>query len=70
MLSGAQCLEVPEGITVTRAGETVIIPEGPPMSLAGVGTETRRAVVLVLHDSSQPWMTMAADWKPKGLCPK
>src|SRR5207302_30779 len=37
---------------------------------ASVGTETRRSVLLVLHDTSQPWITMASDWKPKGVCPK
>ena len=45
---------------------TTIVPEGPPMALNSVGTETR----LVLHDTSKPWITMASDWQPKGLCPK
>ena len=40
------------------------------MALNSVGTETRRSVLLVLHDSSQPWITMAIDWQPKGLCPQ
>jgi quercetin dioxygenase-like cupin family protein len=70
LVSGAQCLETPEGITVAHAGEGAVVPEGPPMSLSSVGTETRRSVLLVLHDSSQPWITMESDWKPKGLCPK
>src|SRR6266481_1687736 len=34
------------------------------------GTEQRRSLVLVLHDASQPWMTMASDWTAKGLCGK
>ena len=46
------------------------LPEGPPMALNSVGTETRRSVLLVLHDTSQPWITMAVDWQPKGLCPQ
>lgn len=70
VVSGAQCVETPEAVTVTRAGEGVTLPEGSPMLLIGVGTETRRAVVLVLHDSSQPWITMASEWQAKGLCPK
>jgi quercetin dioxygenase-like cupin family protein len=70
LVSGTQCLETPEGITVARAGEGAVVPEGPPMVLSSVGTETRRSVLLVLHDTSQPWITMASDWKPKGLCPK
>ena len=40
------------------------------MALNSVGTETRRSVLLVLHDTSQPWITMAVDWQPKGLCPQ
>ena len=70
LVSGAQCLETPEGITVARTGEGAVVPEGPPMALSSVGTETRRSVLLVLHDTSQPWITMESDWKPKGLCPK
>jgi quercetin dioxygenase-like cupin family protein len=70
LLSGAQCLETPEGITVARTGEGAVVPEGPPMALSSVGTETRRSVLLVLHDASQPWITIASDWQPRGLCPK
>lgn len=70
VLSGAQCLETPEGITVAHAGDGATVPEGPPMSIQSVGTEIRRSVLLVLHDNSQPWITTASDWKPKGLCPK
>lgn len=70
VLAGGQCLETPDGITVARAGEGAIVPQGPPMILQSVGTETRRSVLLVLHESSQPWSTLATDWKPKGLCPK
>jgi hypothetical protein len=43
---------------------------GPPMALSGVGTDTRRSVLLVLHESSQPWMTVTTEWKPAGRCPK
>lgn len=70
VLAGAQCLETPEGITVAHAGEGAIVPQGPPMVLRSVGAETRRSVLLVLHESSEPWTRMASDWKPKGLCPK
>jgi quercetin dioxygenase-like cupin family protein len=70
LLTGAQCLETPEGITVVKAGEGAVVPEGPPMMLSSVGNETRRSVLLVLHDSSQPWTSPATDWKPAGRCPK
>jgi quercetin dioxygenase-like cupin family protein len=70
LLTGTQCLETPTGVTMAHAGESTIVPEGPPMALSSVGTETRRSVLLVLHDTTQPWITMAIDWEPKGLCPK
>jgi quercetin dioxygenase-like cupin family protein len=70
VLTGAQCLETPEGIMVKHAGESGIVPEGPPMNMKAIDTEIRRAVFIVLHDTSQPWITTVSDWKPKGLCPK
>ena len=63
LLTGTQCLETPEGMTVAHAGDTTIVPEGPPMALNSVGSETRRSVLLVLHDTTQPWITMASDWQ-------
>ena len=68
-LAGETCLETPEGKMVGRAGGShVIVPGGPPMHLTATGTETRRALVLILHDSTQPPTTPAHDWTPKGLC--
>ena len=68
-LAGETCLETPEGKMVGRAGGShVIVPGGPPMHLTATGTETRRALVLILHDSAQPPTTPARDWTPKGLC--
>ena len=70
LLTGAQCLETPDGITVLKAGEAAVVPQGPPMVLSTVGTETRRSVLLVLHDSDQPWTSPATDWQPAGQCPQ
>jgi quercetin dioxygenase-like cupin family protein len=68
-LAGETCLETPEGKMVGRAGGShVIVPGGPPMHLTATGTETRRALVLVLHDSTQPPTTPEREWVPKGLC--
>jgi quercetin dioxygenase-like cupin family protein len=68
-LAGETCLETPEGTMVGRAGgPPVIVPGGPPMHLTATGSETRRALVLILHDSTQPPTTPARDWTPKGLC--
>jgi len=68
-LTGETCLETPAGKMVGRAGGLhVIVPGGPPMHLTATGTEVRRALVLILHDSAQPPTTPAHDWTPKGLC--
>jgi mannose-6-phosphate isomerase-like protein (cupin superfamily) len=67
-LSGEVCLETPNGKVVGRAGEGTVVPGGPPMRLTATGAETRRSLVLVLHDASQPWGAINHDWTPKGLC--
>jgi quercetin dioxygenase-like cupin family protein len=68
-LSGETCLETPGGTMVGRAGGAhVIVPGGPPMELTATGTEVRRALVLILHDSSQPPTSRETTWIPKGLC--
>jgi hypothetical protein len=70
VLTGAQCLRTPDGVQVIRAGEGGFVRGGPPMMLTSIGAEIRRAVVLVLHDSSQPWMTGTTDWTPTVQCPE
>ncbi len=70
MEGGETCLETPEGKQVGIKGVSVIVPGGQPMRLSVTGTEQRRSLVLILHDASQPWMTMASDWTAKGLCGK
>jgi quercetin dioxygenase-like cupin family protein len=68
-LAGETCLETPDGIIVGRAGgPPVIVPAGPPMHLTATGTIERRAIVLILHDSSQPATTVTHTWTPRGLC--
>jgi quercetin dioxygenase-like cupin family protein len=67
--AGETCLETPNGVMRGRAGgPPIIIPAGPPMYLVATGHITRRAIVLILHDSSQPATTVTHDWTPKGLC--
>ena len=70
VVSGAQCLETPDEVIVARAGEAAMVPEGPAMAISGLGPETRRAVLLVLHPAAAPWTSPAPDWQPKGLCPE
>ena len=68
-LTGETCLETPDGKLTGRAGgQHVIVPGGPPMHLTATGSELRRALVLILHESSKPATSLAQDWKPKGLC--
>src|SRR6516225_5671969 len=68
-LAGETCLETPQGKQVGRAGgQFVIVPGGPPMHLTATGNVQRRALVLILHESSQPATTPAHHWVPKGLC--
>jgi hypothetical protein len=67
--AGETCLETPLGKQIGRAGgPPVIVPGGPPMHLTATGTEQRRALVLILHDSSKHATTPEHDWVPKGLC--
>jgi quercetin dioxygenase-like cupin family protein len=66
--AGEVCLETPEGKILGRAGESSIVQAGSPMHLTATGTEQRRSLVLILHESSQPTTIRATDWTPKGLC--
>jgi hypothetical protein len=67
--SGETCFETPEGKIVGRAGgEHVVVPGGHPMFFAATGSETRRALGLILHDSTKPVSSQAPDWTPTGLC--
>ena len=80
LLSGMQCLETPNGLILAGAGNAAMVPEGWPMSISSVGPHTRRALVLVLHQSSEPYSMPVdhpthhgapfANWRPKGLCPQ
>jgi quercetin dioxygenase-like cupin family protein len=68
-VAGETCLETPDGKQVGRAGgPPVIVPGGPPMHLTATGTDLRKSLVLILHDSSKPASTLAPHWVPKGLC--
>jgi quercetin dioxygenase-like cupin family protein len=70
VLEGTNCLETPEGVRTAGAGQSLIIPEGRPMVLTGVGPTTRRSMAVVVHDAGQPWTILSADWTPKGACPR
>jgi hypothetical protein len=42
----------------------------PATVLNHEGAETRRSVVLVLHESSERWITHVTDWTARSLCAK
>jgi len=69
-LAGETCLETSDNrVQIGRAGgPPVIVPEGLSMHLTATGSQQRRAVVLILHQSSKPASTVVHDWTPKGLC--
>ena len=65
VVSGAQCLETPNGLIVASAGGGAMVPDGWPMAISSVGGETRRALVLILHRSSEPY-SMTVDGTSRG----
>jgi quercetin dioxygenase-like cupin family protein len=70
-LSGEECMETPAGSFLGRPGGTpIIVPADVPHRLTITGTEERRSLALVLHDSSKPWAIRTHDhgWAPHGLC--
>src|SRR2546425_1676319 len=68
-LAGETCLETPAGTLVGRAGGSpIIVSQGPPMELTATGTDVRRALVLIMHDSAQPATSPAPYWRPTCLC--
>lgn len=70
-ISGASCLETPDGVQVARgAGHSLMVRRGPPMLLMAIGQETRQGFALILHSEGSPPTTLTSAWTPKGLCPK
>ena len=69
-VGGETCLETSDGrMQISRVGSApVIVPMGLSMHLTAIGTEERRSIVIILHQSSQVPTTMVHDWTPKGLC--
>lgn len=69
-ISGASCLETPEGVQVGRGpGHALMVRRGPPMLLKAIGGETRQGFALILHDPASPPTTLTSTWTPAGLCP-
>src|SRR5215467_10227881 len=69
VINGEQCLETPEGTTKAGVGQTMFVRHSVPMELSITGTEVRRSLTLVIHDSSRGWGANS-EWKPTGACGK
>ena len=70
-ISGASCLETPDGVQVARgAGHSLMVRRGPPMLLMAIGQETRQGFALILHGEGSRPTSLTSDWTPKGLCPE
>lgn len=70
-ISGASCLETPDGVQVARgAGHSLMVRRGPPMLLMAIGHETRQGFAMILHGEGSPPTTLTSAWTPRGLCPK
>jgi hypothetical protein len=69
-VGGETCLETSDGrMQISHAGgPPVVVPMGLSMHLTAIGTDRRRSIVLILHQSSQAPTTVIHDWTPKGLC--
>jgi quercetin dioxygenase-like cupin family protein len=69
-ISGATCLETPEGVQVARgAGHSLMVRQGPPMLLMSIGGETRQGFALIVHGEGTPPTTLTSAWTPQGICP-
>jgi quercetin dioxygenase-like cupin family protein len=68
VLEGEQCLETSEGVIRAKAGDAMMVRGGIPMALFGTGSTVRRALVLILHPSSEPLGTPHHEWQPTGAC--
>ena len=67
LLTGEQCLEMPNGVIRAHAGESMVAPAETPMQLNITGTAKRDALFVIVHDAAKP-ATTVSDWTPKGSC--
>jgi hypothetical protein len=71
--AGGFCAESADGKTyVATAGQGAVIQADHTgwsmMTLVATGTEVRRSIFLVLHQTAHGWIAPAPEWTPKGLC--
>jgi quercetin dioxygenase-like cupin family protein len=56
-VDGEQCLETPKQAFRLHKGETLVVPTGVTMRLIATGPAPRRAIAIIVYDSSQPQTT-------------
>jgi hypothetical protein len=69
LFTGEQCLETPNGVQRAKAGEGMFAPANTPMQLNIMGTSSRDALFVIVHDAGKP-ATTVSDWQPRGDCQK
>jgi len=67
LLTGEQCVELPDRVVRAKAGEGAFAPADTPMMLNIMGKSKRDALFVIIHDSARPWNTYV-NWHPQGLC--
>ena len=68
VLDGTNCVMTPQGVRVAGPGDSMIVPEGEPMVLTGIGSTVRRTFAVIVHDASLNSTFPAPDWTPEDGC--
>lgn len=68
VVEGTNCVMTPQGVSTAGPGETLIVPEGEPMVLTGLGKSTRRTFAVIVHDAAMGSTSAAPDWNPTSGC--
>ena len=61
VVDGEQCLEQVARADTMRKGDGLAVPGGVPMRLVAIGPNPRRALAIIVYDSSQPPTTRLED---------
>ena len=67
VLTGEQCIETPSGSARAGTGGTMATPPDVPIELHVIGSVTRRALLVVIHDAAKP-RSIPSNWQPTGAC--
>jgi quercetin dioxygenase-like cupin family protein len=67
VVGGQQCLETPTRVYKMSKGGSLVIPADVTMRLVATGTKPRRALAVIVYDSSQPPTTRLL-WATARMC--